>query len=100
MANPYAACMPRSIDGHRGPRPNLHTVYGYGQPLGVECRACGHRALAFADQVEELRANMTELHTLRFVCQACGSRDWAGWLLVNANDTAAFIGAAKGPPAF
>ena len=29
---------------------NLHTIYSYQQPLGVECKACGHRALAFVDR--------------------------------------------------
>ena len=92
--------MPTPIDGQRGRPYNLHSIWSYGQPLGVECRGCGHRALAFADRVETFKGDMTELRTLRFKCQACGSRDWAGWLLGNPADRDAFIGAAGGPPAF
>jgi hypothetical protein len=74
-----------------GPTKNLHTVYMYGQPLGVECRGCGHRALAFADKVDELKGNMRELHRLRFRCSACGSRAWKGWLFGDAEETAAWL---------
>lgn len=41
-------------------------------------------------KVEELRANMTELRSLRFVCSKCGSRVWRGWLLFTAEETTEF----------
>ena len=82
------------------PTSNLHTVFVYGQPLGVECRGCGHRGLAFEDRVEDLRGNMRELRRLGFVCQACGGRDWTGWLLFDDADRQAFIGAGGGRPSF
>ena len=70
---------------------NLHTVYMYGQPLGVECNGCGRRALAFADRVNGFKGNMRELRTLRFLCSKCGSREWAGWLFVNAMERDAWL---------
>jgi hypothetical protein len=69
---------------------NLHTVYVHGQPLGVECTGCGHRALAYEGEVEDLKGNMRELRRLGFVCSKCGSRAWRGWLFLNAEETAAF----------
>ena len=70
---------------------NLHSVWGYGQPLGVECKACGHRAVAFADRIDDFKGNMRELRTLRFTCLGCGSREWAGWLFVNAAERDAWL---------
>lgn len=61
---------------------NLHSVWGSGQPLGVGCKGCGRRALAFADRIDDFRGNMRELRTLRFKCSACGSVHWDGWLFV------------------
>jgi DNA-directed RNA polymerase subunit RPC12/RpoP len=89
--------MPVSIDSTSGRAYNLHSVYMHGQPLGVECKGCGHRALAFADKVDQLKGDMTELRTLRFVCQACGSRDWRGWLFIDAGETAAFLATSASP---
>lgn len=82
--------MPTPID-RAGRTPNLHTVYMHGQPLGVECRSCGHRALAFADKIDECRADMTELRDLRFKCSACGSRDWRGWLFFKTAEAEAWL---------
>lgn len=66
---------------------NLHTIYMYGHALGVECKGCSHRALAFAGRdLDDFRANMRELRTLRFVCSKCNSREWVGWLFVNATE--------------
>ncbi|MBN9089155.1 MAG: hypothetical protein J0J01_19795 [Reyranella sp.] len=71
---------------------NLHAIYVYGQPLGVECKGCGRRALDFADRdLDGFRADMRELRTLRFVCSKCGSREWAGWLFINATERDAWI---------
>jgi hypothetical protein len=92
---------PLAIDhGH-----NFHSIYMSGHPLGVECRGCGRRALAFRDKTEEDphksgRADMTLLRTLKFVCSACGSREWAGWLFVKREEADAFVGATVGGPAF
>ena len=54
---------------------NLHSIRGYGQPLGVERRGGGRRALALADKIDDLKGNMRELRTLRFTCSSCGSRE-------------------------
>lgn len=74
-----------------GRTPNLHTLYMHGQPLGVECQSCGHRALAFADKLDQCKGDMTELRPLRFKCQSCGSRDWRGWLFTRTADTEAWL---------
>jgi hypothetical protein len=79
---------------------NLHTVAMYGQPLGVECRGCGRRALAFAGKVDALRGSMRELRTLRFVCSSCRSRDWQGWLLLDDADRVRFLGHLPPGPSF
>ena len=34
---------------------------------------------------------MRELRTLRFTCSSCGSRDWSGWLFVNATGRDAWL---------
>lgn len=88
--------MPSPIDsGH-----NFHTLYMRGLPLGVECRGCGRRALTLADQVEEGQGNMKLLQDLRFICSACGSREWSGWLFVDRADVDAFLGNTADGPAF
>jgi hypothetical protein len=70
---------------------NLHIFYMYGQPLGVECPSCRCRTLAFADRdLDAFRADMRELRTLRFVCSSCDSRDWTGWLFVDATEREAW----------
>ena len=87
--------MPTPVTGH-----NLHSVWSYSQPLGVECRSCSHRACAFAGQVEDLRGNMRELRTLRFVCSRCGSTDWQGWLLRDDDDRRLFLSQGTAGPTF
>lgn len=72
------------------PRHNKHSIYMYSHPLGVECTACGRRALAFAGRTEDFKGNMTELRRLRFKCTACGSRAWTGWLFVSAEEVEAW----------
>ena len=42
--------MPTPVTGTN----NLHAVSR--QPLGDECKVCGHRALPFADRVDDFRA--------------------------------------------
>lgn len=39
---------------------------------------------SLADRIDDFKGSMRELRTLRFTCSKCGSRDWAGWLFVNA----------------
>jgi hypothetical protein len=71
---------------------NLHTVYIYSQPLGVECSSCGRRGLAFANRdLNGFKGDMRELRTLRFKCSACGSGDWRGWLFVDATERDAWL---------
>lgn len=54
------ALMPTQVQGTN----NLHTIYVYRQPLGVECRGCGHRGIVFADRsLDGFQANMRELRT-------------------------------------
>jgi len=78
--------MPTPVTGKH----NLHSLYGYSRPLGVECTACGHRALAFGGRLDDFKGNMRELRTLRFTCSACGSRAWRGWLFVG-NEAEAWL---------
>ena len=66
---------------------NLHTLYMHGQPLGVECTACGHRAIAYEGKAEDLKGNMRELRRHKFVCSKCGSRAWRGWLFFSDEET-------------
>ncbi len=70
---------------------NLHTVYKYGQPVDVEYKGCAHRAVAFADKIDDFKGNMRELRALRFVCSKCGSREWTGWLFVDATERNAWL---------
>ena len=90
--------MPTPIDG----RMNLHTVHSYGTGLGVECRGCCHRKLIDARTLDPAAGgdgNMTVLQSLKFVCSACGSREWAGWLFHEHEEAKAFAGKAvsRGP---
>jgi len=88
--------LPAPIDhGH-----SLHSLYMRGQPLGVECRACAHRALVFAGRVEGFKGDMTLLQDLRLLCSSCGARHWTGWLLSDDGDREAFIGAGRSRPTF
>ena len=43
--------MPTPITG----RSTLHSLWSYGQPLGVQCKDCGRCALAFKGQVDDLK---------------------------------------------
>jgi hypothetical protein len=74
--------MPTPVDhGH-----NKHTLYMRDSPLGVECTRCQRRALAFADEFETFKGNMTALKSLRFRCSGCGSRTWEGWVFHSAEE--------------
>jgi hypothetical protein len=79
---------------------NLHTLAVDGMlPLGVEC-GCGRRALVDARRLDAFAGNMRSLRSLRFVCQACGSRDWMGWLFTNRDEVDAFLRPPSGRPTF
>src|SRR5437868_1612104 len=47
---------------------NLHSLAGSGWPLGVTCKACGHRALIPPDRLGAHKGNMQEIGTLRLKC--------------------------------
>jgi hypothetical protein len=89
MAKPYSFLrMPTPLkSGH-----NLHSLYMHDMhPLGVVCKACCRKVLVEAGKIGAEKGRMKELRTLRFVCSACGSRDWRGWLFVSAFDAACFL---------
>jgi hypothetical protein len=56
---------------------NLHTLDGYGGPLGVECR-CGRRALVPPEALGARAGNMREIRSLRFACGSAGRDAGAG----------------------
>lgn len=64
---------------------NLHTLHGYGGPLGVECR-CGRRALVPPEALGARAGNMREIRSLKFVCRECGSREWRGFIFGRHDD--------------
>lgn len=74
---------------------NLHTLDGYGGPLGVECR-CGRRALVPPEALGAHSGNMREIRTLRFVCRECGSRQWRGFLFGRHDDALGWARRAPG----
>jgi hypothetical protein len=47
--------MPTPVTG----RSNLHTAANYGQPLGVQCRACERRVLVPLDRIGAKSGSMT-----------------------------------------
>ena len=61
-------------------RDNGHTARTYGNPLGVECEACGRRALVPLDRLSTLDGDMLPLLGRPFKCSGCGSRDVSLWL--------------------
>jgi hypothetical protein len=52
---------------------NLRSVYMTGQPLGVECMQCQHRAALAHDKIGARAGNMKGVRELSFKCTACGS---------------------------
>ncbi|HZV92885.1 MAG TPA: hypothetical protein VFF72_06675, partial [Caldimonas sp.] len=42
-------------------------------PLGVECRACGHKGLIPAERFGGCKGDMTQLERLRLACMATPS---------------------------
>jgi hypothetical protein len=80
--------------------PNLHSLANRGHPLGVECKACGHRALIPLDQLGADRGNMREVSTLRLKCSSCESRKWGAVIFNSDEEAAAFVQFATGRPTF
>jgi hypothetical protein len=54
-------------------RDNLRSVHMTGQPLGVECLQCRHRAALAHDRIGAHAGNMKGVRELSFKCTACGS---------------------------
>jgi hypothetical protein len=79
--------MPTPVDG----RANLHTADCYGQPLGVQCRACARRVLVPLDKIGAHTGNMTLLESLPLKCSACGGREVELWLFVTRDDAEAWL---------
>lgn len=88
--------MPTPITG----RSTLHSLWSYGQPLGVQCKDCGHCALAFKGQIDDLKGDMREIARLKLVCRKCGSRNWSGWLLLNDAEAESFTEKPERGPTF
>jgi hypothetical protein len=84
----YRREMPTPVTG----RCNLHTADRYGQPLGVQCRACERRVLVPLDKIGAKSGSMTLLHTLPLKCAACGGREVELFLFVKGDEAAAWVG--------
>lgn len=69
---------------------NLHTVATSGHPLGVACKACGHRALVSHEALGAHSGNMKQVRALRLKC-ACGSREWEHKIFHTPEQVAAFL---------
>lgn len=54
------------------PSADLHDVWSSGQPLGVECKHCQHRALISKDCIGARNGSLQCVDTLRFRCTKCG----------------------------
>jgi hypothetical protein len=67
---PWKPEPPRAYD------PNLHSLAGTERPLGVTCKACGHRALIPLDRLGAHKGNMQKIKSLKLKCSACESREW------------------------
>jgi hypothetical protein len=76
---------------------NIYTVELCGHPLGVECRACGHRALVATAVLRRQRDIdvMTPLKRIRLKCR-CGSREWRAVIFDRPEDPQSWQG-APGP---
>jgi hypothetical protein len=73
-------------------RENLYTLALTHQPLGAECRACGHRALVPAHKLRRRGHDMTVLKRFRLVCAACGEREWTAVLFAKGDDPDGWVG--------
>lgn len=58
-----------------GTKENIHSITNTGLPVGIVC-SCGHRGVVPPEQINRVsQSNMSSVTTLKFKCQACGSRD-------------------------
>jgi hypothetical protein len=73
---------------------SIYTVETGGYPLGVECRACGHRALMATAVLRRQRGIdvMTPLKRIRLKCE-CGSRQWRAVIFDRPEDPQVWQGA-------
>jgi hypothetical protein len=68
---------------------NRHSAASYGHDIGIECSACGRRALLPFDRIAG-RGDMSRLIDLKLVCSECGSREWEGFLFAGPLQIDAF----------
>jgi hypothetical protein len=71
--------------------PNLHSVWSTGQPLGVRCRSCGHRAAIQHKSVKAYAGNMKALKDLRLVCGRCAGKDIETRLVYTEEELKGFL---------
>ena len=72
-------------------RENLYTLQRTGQPLGVECTACGHRGLVPFGRAKRRRSDMTPIKNLPLAC-VCGSKKWTAVLFSKRDSPEAWQG--------
>ncbi len=54
---------------------NIHSLLSPNLPVGIVC-SCGRRGLVTPEQINSVnQSNMSSVTTLKFKCQACGSKD-------------------------
>jgi hypothetical protein len=70
---------------------NLRSAACYGQPLGVECKACGHRGLMALERIGVSDGDMRPLSSLRLKCSACEGRAVALLLFVTRAEADAWV---------
>lgn len=76
---------------HAALAPNLHSVWSTGQPLGVRCRSCGHRAALQHGSIKAYAGNMKALSVLRLKCGKCASKDIETRLVYSEEDLKGFL---------
>ena len=76
---------------------NLQAVAMHGmKPLGVECRASGHRGLVPARSLGTCDGSMKPPATLNFVCKLCGGRAF-DLFLFNGDEADGWVHTASEP---
>lgn len=82
-------------------RETLHSVASRGFPLGIECKACSHRARLPLPTVGARPGNMKRVRDLRLKCVVCGSREWKHTLFNKPEEIVGFLGpTGTATPAF
>ena len=71
-------------------RDNGHTARTYGNPLGVECEACGRRALVPLDRLGTPRRRHAAAARAAVQVFGCGSRDVSLWLFAKRDEADAW----------